>query len=268
MIAGTSPAKFSRQIAKRSDARAAVGIDLSACIPRFAPSRLQRIQRIADASGGTNCAQFHTHRISPNGTEGRVRNRKILQKRKCDHPFSASKRTNAMKKSLDRLPTRAEGDCVNVIVESPRGSRLKFDFDPKLGTFTVGRPLPLGMSYPFDWGFIPSTRGADGDPVDAMILNDVPTYPGILVRCRPIGMVELVQRESGGKPELNNRIVLLPQWRDAHLEEASDLPGEVRAQVENFFVSTAKFTNKQVRIKGWASARKAMRFIDAHHRKR
>jgi hypothetical protein len=82
-----------------------------------------------------------------------------------------------MKKSLDRLPTRADGDCVNVIVESPRGSRLKFDFDPKLGTFTVGRPLPLGMSYPFDWGFIPSTRGADGDPVDAMILNDVPTYP-------------------------------------------------------------------------------------------
>jgi inorganic pyrophosphatase len=142
--------KFSRQIAKCSDARAAVGIDLSACVPRFAPSRLQRIQRIADA----------------------------------------------------------------------------------------------------------------------MILNDVPTYPGILVRCRPIGMVELVQRESGGKAELNNRIVLLPQWRDAHLEEASDLPGEVRAQVENFFVSTAKFTNKQVRIKGWASARKAMRFIDAHHRKR
>src|ERR1700674_1634590 len=120
MIAGTSPAKFSRQIAKRSDARAAVGIDLSACIPRFAPSRLQRIQRIADASGGTNCTQFHTHRISPNGTEGRARNRKILQKRKCDHPFSASKRTNAMKKSLDRLPTRAEGDCVNVIVDAAR----------------------------------------------------------------------------------------------------------------------------------------------------
>jgi inorganic pyrophosphatase len=83
--------------------------------------------------------------------------------------------------------------------------------------------------------FIPSTRGADGDPVDAMILNDLPTYPCILVRCRPIGMVELVRRES--KRELNNRIVLLPRWRDAHLEEASELPGEVGAQVENFFVS-------------------------------
>ncbi len=173
-----------------------------------------------------------------------------------------------MKKSLDRLPTRAEDGCLNVIVESPRGSSLKFDFDPKSGTFEVARPLPLGMSYPFDWGFIPGTRGADGDPLDAMILNDVPTYPGVLVRCRPIGMVEVLQSESGAKPEINNRIVLLPQWRDARLEEASDLPGDVRAQIENFFVSTAKFTDKQVRIKGWASAKKAMRFVDAHRRKR
>jgi inorganic pyrophosphatase len=173
-----------------------------------------------------------------------------------------------MKKSLDRLPTRAEGGCVNVIVESPRGSRLKFEFDPKAGTFTVGRPLPLGMSYPFDWGFIPSTRAADGDPIDAMILNDVATYPGVLVHCRPIGMVELLQSESGGRPEPNNRIVLLPEWRDAYLEEASDLPADVRAQIENFFVSTAKFTDKRVRIKGWAPAKKAMQFIDAHRRKK
>jgi inorganic pyrophosphatase len=173
-----------------------------------------------------------------------------------------------MKKSLDRLPLRAEDGCINVIVESPRGSRLKIEFDPKAGAFRVARPLPLGMSYPFDWGFIPGTRAADGDPVDAMILNDVATYPGVLVRCRAIGMVELMQSESGGKPELNNRIVLLPEWRDAHLEEASDLPGEVRAQIENFFVSTAKFTDKQIRIKGWAPAKKAMRFIDAHRRKK
>jgi len=173
-----------------------------------------------------------------------------------------------MKKTLDRLPTRAEDGSVNVVIESPRGSPLKFEFDPKAAAFEVSRPLPLGMSYPFDWGFIPSTRAADGDPLDAMILNDAPTYPGIVVRCRPIGMVELLQIESGGKPELNNRIVLLPQWRDERFEEASDLPDDVRAQIENFFVSTAKFTDKRVRVKGWASAKKAMRFVDAHRRKR
>jgi inorganic pyrophosphatase len=173
-----------------------------------------------------------------------------------------------MKRSLDRLPTRAKDGSINVVIESPRGSPLKFEFDPKAAAFEVARPLPLGMSYPFDWGFIPSTRAADGDPVDAMILNDAPTYPGIVVRCRPIGMVELEQTESDSKPELNNRIVLLPQWRDKSFEEASDLPADVRAQIESFFVSTAKFTDKHVRIKGWASAKNAMRFVDAHRRKR
>jgi inorganic pyrophosphatase len=68
-----------------------------------------------------------------------------------------------------------------------------------------------------------------------MILNDVPTYPGVVMQCRPVGRVELLQTESGGKPEINNRIVLLPKWREAHLEEASALPGKVRAQIESFF---------------------------------
>jgi inorganic pyrophosphatase len=80
-------------------------------------------------------------------------------------------------------------------------------------------------------------------------------------------MVELVQTDSGGKPEINNRVVLLPRWRDSHLEEASDLPGEVRAQIERFFVNTALFTAKKVQVKGWASAKKATRFIDAHRAK-
>jgi inorganic pyrophosphatase len=172
-----------------------------------------------------------------------------------------------MKKSMDRLPARSKDGCVNVVVESPRDSRLKMEFDRKLGAFTVSRPLPLGMSYPFDWGFIPGTRGADGDPLDAMVLNDVPTYPGIVMQCRPVGMVELVQTDSGGKPEINNRVVLLPRWRDSHLEEASDLPAEVRAQIERFFVNTALFTAKKVQVRGWASAKKATRFIDAHRAK-
>jgi inorganic pyrophosphatase len=173
-----------------------------------------------------------------------------------------------MKKSVDRLPLRGRSGCFHVVVEAPRGSRLKFEYDTKLGAFTVSRPLPLGMSYPFDWGFIPSTRAADGDPVDAMLLNDVPTYPGIVIEARPIGMVELVQSAPGIPQEINNRVVLLPRWREAHLEEASDLPADVRQQIESFFVSTARFTDKRVRVTGWASAKKATRFIDDHRFKR
>ena len=171
---------------------------------------------------------------------------------------------STMKKSFDRLPARSQSGCFHVVVEAPRGSRLKFEYDTKLGAFTVARPLPLGMSYPFDWGFIPGTCADDGDPVDAMLLNDVPTYPGIVIEARPIGMVELLQTAPGVPQETNNRVVLLPTWRDAHLEEASDLPSEIRQQIESFFVSTARFTQKRVRVTGWASAKKATRFINDH----
>jgi inorganic pyrophosphatase len=70
-----------------------------------------------------------------------------------------------MKKSVDRLPTGSKDGFVNIVVESPRDSKLKMEFDRKLRAFTVSGPLPLGMSYPFDWG-LPGTRAADGDPLD------------------------------------------------------------------------------------------------------
>ncbi len=173
-----------------------------------------------------------------------------------------------MKTTLDQLPTRNKDGCVHVVVESPRGSRLKIEFDPKLKAFAVSRPLPFGDELSVRLGFIPSTRAADGDPVDALVLNDVPTHPGVVIACHPIGMVKLLQTEPGAATEINNRVVLLPEWRDAHLEEASDLPGQVRDHIENFFVSAAKFTDKQVHIKGWASAKRALRFIESHRTKK
>lgn len=79
------------------------------------------------------------------------------------------------------------------------------------------------MSYPFDWGFIPKTRGDDGDPVDAMILSDVSTYPGVVLQGRVAGMLELVQTDAGKKPQINNRVLLIPSWLSGRLEDASDL---------------------------------------------
>jgi inorganic pyrophosphatase len=76
-------------------------------------------------------------------------------------------------------------------------------------------PLASGHEHPFDWGFIPGTRAADGDRVDALVLNDVPTHPGVVIACRPIGMVELLQTEGGAEAEINNRVVLLPELPEA-----------------------------------------------------
>ena len=71
-----------------------------------------------------------------------------------------------------KLPTWADKACVYAVVETPRGSRAKLEFDPKLRVFTLAKPLLLGLTYPYDWGFIPSTKADDGDPVDVLIIHD------------------------------------------------------------------------------------------------
>jgi inorganic pyrophosphatase len=88
------------------------------------------------------------------------------------------------------LPSYAKDGSLHVVVESPRGSQVKVKYEPELGAFTLSRPLVLGLRYPYDWGFVPGTRADDGDPLDAMLLFDLPTYPGLVIPCRPIGVLE------------------------------------------------------------------------------
>ena len=81
-----------------------------------------------------------------------------------------------MPADLLRLPVRDGSGALHVVVETPAGSRVKLKYSPQLGTFVLSRPLVLGVSYPFDWGFVPGTRASDGDPVDAMIVSDTATF--------------------------------------------------------------------------------------------
>jgi len=89
-----------------------------------------------------------------------------------------------------KLPTWADGDHIYAVVETPRGSRAKLEFDPKLGAFTLAKPLLAGLTYPYDWGFIPSTKAQDGDPLDVLIIHDAATYPGLVLKCKPIGCLK------------------------------------------------------------------------------
>jgi inorganic pyrophosphatase len=169
-----------------------------------------------------------------------------------------------MTRNLTRLETYNDDGTLRVIVESPRSSCLKLEFDPKLRLFTISRELPLGIAYPFDWGFIPGTQGDDGDPLDAMVLHHQPSHPGVVLPCRILGMVEVEQREDKSKPKANNRIIATPCWHEAlsTLEEARDLPSSVRKQIEQFFVSSVAFTGKELTINGWASSKKTKEFIN------
>jgi inorganic pyrophosphatase len=92
-------------------------------------------------------------------------------------------------------------------VEAPKGSLVKLKYEIKLAAFTVSHSLPLGLSYPFDWGFVPSTQAPDGDPLDTLILHEGSTYPGVVLPCRPLGVVEMDQDGSEGKRDRNDRVI-------------------------------------------------------------
>lgn len=84
-----------------------------------------------------------------------------------------------------------------LLLSTPRGNFGSSIFDPKLGIFALAKPLMAGLTYPYDLGFIPSTKAEDGDPVDVLILHDAQTYPRVLLRRRPVGSVEIEQKKKG-----------------------------------------------------------------------
>jgi len=100
---------------------------------------------------------------------------------------------------------------LRVVIETPKGSRNKFAFDRDEHIFELKKVLPAGMTFPYDFGFVPSTKADDGDPIDVLVLMDEPAFPGCAVTCRPIGVIE---GEQGNKKERNDRIVAVEQ--DAH----------------------------------------------------
>ena len=153
---------------------------------------------------------------------------------------SGQEMKNVDSNRLSNLPTYNDEGCVHAVVEAPKGSLVKLKYDIKLGVFTVSRGLPLGMSYPFDWGFVPSTRAPDGDPLDVLVVHEASTYPGALLPCRPLGVVEMDQDDKDGKRERNDRVIVIPSWHDrlGELERASELPSALREEIEHFFLST------------------------------
>jgi inorganic pyrophosphatase len=165
-----------------------------------------------------------------------------------------------MAADLAALPARNPSGDLHVVIESPQGSRLKLKYSPELRTFVLSRPLVLGVSYPFDWGFVPGTRAADGDPVDAMLLLDAPTYPGVVVCCRPVAVLQVEQNaKEGGGRQRNDRIFV--EAASARRPTPS-LSSRVRNELEAFFVSATLFEGKEIRVLGWDDAAAADALVD------
>lgn len=158
---------------------------------------------------------------------------------------------------LESLPAFGPGGTVHVVVEATRGMRAKCKYEPDPGCFVFSRPLPHGLVYPFDWGFIPSTKGEDGDPVDALVLHDAACPVGCLIRCRPVAMLRLTQREKR-KRSRNDRFVLRPAADPAK----QDLFGpHFKRELEQFFAAAVLGTGKIVTCEGWRGPAAAMTAI-------
>jgi inorganic pyrophosphatase len=168
-----------------------------------------------------------------------------------------------------RLPTWVKDEkAFHVVIESPRGSRAKLAWDKELHAFKLSRPLALGLSYPYDWGFIPSTHAADGDPLDALVVSDLSTAPGVVIECRALAVVSLEQdsKEKEGERERNDRIIAMPLHataEDAHLKQGT-LGEELKKEVEAFFLNAVLFQHKNVKILGWDGAQAALAAIKKH----
>src|SRR6478735_3938691 len=156
-------------------------------------------------------------------------------------------------KDLLAVPALDGGGSVHVVVESPRGSTCKLKYDPDLGAMRLARPLPHGLVYPHDWGFVPSTKAPDGDPFDAMILWDDISYPGVVVTCRAIGVLLVEQtNKKSGRRERNDRLAVLPvdapRW--AAVKTIDDLGDRVRDELAHFFEAAVEFEGKDLKILG------------------
>src|SRR6195952_3105533 len=108
--------------------------------------------------------------------------------------------------SLARLPAFADEKTVNVVIETDKGSRNKYAFDPTMGVFVLKGVLPEGTSFPYDFGFIPSTKGGDGDPLDILVIMDAPAFTGCVITVKVVGAIEAEQTERDGVRVRNDRL--------------------------------------------------------------
>ncbi len=165
--------------------------------------------------------------------------------------------------NLLELPWRVGPRAIRCVVETPRGSRSKLKYDPKLGLFTLSRSLNLGLSYPYDWGFIPETAGVDGDPLDVMMLHESATYPGVILTCELIGGLQIRQQDANTEGR-NDRYFATPvqSRREAGLDDVQQLPERLRRELAEFFLATTRLEDKRVEVAGWIGPDEALKRIE------
>jgi inorganic pyrophosphatase len=153
---------------------------------------------------------------------------------------------------------------IAAMVESPKGFNQKFEFEPEERRFRLSKILPAGLVFPFDFGMIPGTKGADGDPLDVIIVSENATFPGCMIDCRIIGAFQAEQTERDGKKMRNDRFVAIPVVSQLFPEvnELAQLPQSILNQLEHFFKNYNEQAGKEFRVTRRLSAAEALPLIN------
>jgi inorganic pyrophosphatase len=158
---------------------------------------------------------------------------------------------------------RDTGD-VTAVIETPKGSQNKYDYDDSCAAFRLAGILPQGSSFPYDFGFIPSTLAEDGDPLDVLVIMDTPVPVGCVLTIRLIGVIEAKQRDKGGSWIRNDRLLAVATHAHthAHVETLNDLRPHLLDEVEAFFETYNALKEKEFKPLDRSGPKKARKLLD------
>jgi inorganic pyrophosphatase len=157
------------------------------------------------------------------------------------------------------FPDDADDRTVHIIVETPRNTRHKFAFDPKLGIFKLKQTIAEGLEWPYDYGFIPQTLGDDGDPLDIVFLCDEPTFSGCLVEGRLLGVIRIDKNK-----EQNDRLIACAKRMEGisqstdRFDNIDDVPKESIDSLCRFLIEYSAEQGNTITFKGVQSRKKAV----------
>ncbi len=156
----------------------------------------------------------------------------------------------------------ADSKYINVIIETPKDSGNKYTFDPETELFKLSKILPEGLNFPLHFGFIPHTKGDDGDPLDVLVLMDEPSYPGNLIECKVLGVIEAEQTEEG-KTVRNDRLIAaaVESHRYKEFDNLKDLDKYLVKEITNFFITYNEMSKKNFKPIGNKGSQTAIRLI-------
>jgi inorganic pyrophosphatase len=152
-------------------------------------------------------------------------------------------------------------DTVNVIVEIPRFSQNKYEYDHETDTIKLDRHLLVAMGYPAEYGFIPNTLGGDGDPLDVLVITEFPTFPGCLIESKILGMC--IMTDENGRDE---KLIAVPaydkNWKSA--TDITDVPDEILDRIRHFFTVYKDLDEgKWVKVENYVGRDEALKELEA-----